>query len=108
VEVAFAANIKNDVEMLAEAGSIATYATNMPESEIPVWQLVFKNLRLFFVGSDDVPSEAKLQATRDINYALQSGWRGLDIAKTFPLEDIVGAHEFVEHPTKSGRAIVTI
>jgi NADPH:quinone reductase len=69
VEVAFGANIKTDTEVLAQGGSIATYATNTPMPETPVWQLVFVNARLFFVGSDDVPAEAKIDATRDINKA---------------------------------------
>ena len=108
VEVAFAANIASDIEVLAQGGSIATYATNAPKSEIPVWQLVFMNANLFFVGSDDIPVEAKLQATGDINHAPESGWRGLDIAATFPLDDIAAAHERVEHPEGPGRVIVTI
>src|SRR5262244_1769727 len=37
VEVAFAANIKIDVEVLAQGGSIATYATNAATPEIPFW-----------------------------------------------------------------------
>ena len=76
VEVAFGANIKTDTQMLAQGGSIATYATNSPMPEIPVWQLVFVNARIFFVGSDDVPAEAKIEATRDINKALEAGWKG--------------------------------
>jgi len=55
---------------LAQGGSIATYATNAPTPEIPVSQLVFMNARLFFVGSDDVPADAKTEATRAINQAL--------------------------------------
>lgn len=35
VEVAFAANIKTDIEVLAQGSSIATYATNIPIAEIP-------------------------------------------------------------------------
>jgi NADPH2:quinone reductase len=108
VEVAFAANIAGDIEVLAQGGSIATYATNAPKSEIPVWQLVFINASLFFVGSDDIPIEAKLRATGDIGHALESGWRGLDIAATFPLDDIAVAHERVEHPEGPGRVIVRI
>jgi NADPH2:quinone reductase len=108
VEVAFAANIKIDVEVLAEGGSIATYATNAPMPEIPFWQLVFSNSTTFFIGSDDIPAEAKIEAGRAINEALEAGWRGLDIAQRFPLDDIVQAHEFVEHPKGSGRVIVTI
>jgi NADPH2:quinone reductase len=108
VEVAFAANIKADIEVLAQGGSIATYATGVPTPEIPVWLLVFSNARLFFIGSDDVPTEAKLEATRAINQALIAGWQGLDIAARFSLDDIARAHEFVEHPTKQGRVVVTM
>jgi len=108
VEVAFAANIDTDVAVLAQGGSIATYATNAPTPAIPFWQLVFINARLFFVGSDDVPAGAKVEAARAINRALEAGWPGLDIAGTFPLDDIAGAHEAVEHPAKSGRVIVMI
>ena len=108
VEVAFGANIKTDIEVLAQGGSIATYATNTPMPETPVWQLVFVNARLFFVGSDDVPVEAKIEATRDINKALEAGWKGLDIAEIVPLSQIARAHGLVEHPVKPGRVIVAV
>jgi hypothetical protein len=36
----------------------------------------------------------------------ETGWQGLEIAERFPLDEIAKAHEFVEHPTKSGRVIV--
>jgi len=62
----------------------------------------------FFVGSDDVPADAKLEATRDINAALEAGWDGQDIAARFPLDELAAAHDWVEHPKASGRAIVTI
>ena len=108
IEVAFAANIQNDMEVLAQGGSIATYATNEPSPLIPFWQLVFVNARIFFIGSDDVPLEAKSDAARAINHALEGGWQGLDIAEVIPLEEIARAHALVEHPSKAGRVIVSI
>jgi len=108
VEVAFGANINTDIAVLKHGGSIASYATNTPAPEVPIWQLVFINARLFFVGSDDVPMDAKLQATHDINRALEAGWKGLDIAERFPLRAIAKAHEAVEHASKPGRVILTI
>ncbi len=108
VEVDLGANIKTDVDMLAVGGSIATYASSIFTPEIPFWLLIFSNIRLFFIGSDDVPTEAKLEATQAANQALAAGWAGQDIAQRFSLDHIAQAHDFVEHPTKSGRVIVTI
>jgi NADPH2:quinone reductase len=108
VEVAFAVNVKIDVDVLAEGGSIATYATNAPTPTIPFWLLVFKNIRIFFLGSDDFPRDGKVAAAQAINQALAKGWQGLDIGARFSLGDIAAAHEFVEHPTQAGRVIVVI
>ena len=41
---------------------MATYATDASTPEIPFWQPVFGNARVFFIGSDDVPTEAKVEA----------------------------------------------
>ena len=64
VEVAFGANIDADVAMLKMGGSIGAYATDNATPKIPFWLMVFKNLRVFFLGSDDFPTEVKLAATR--------------------------------------------
>ena len=108
VEVAFGANITADIEMLSVEGSIATYASDVSTPELPFWPLVFINARVFFLGSDDFPLEAKVRAAGDISHALESGWEGLDIVEQVPLADIARAHELVEHPTKQGRVVVTI
>lgn len=108
VEVAFGANVESDVELLKSGGSIATYATDNAAPKIPFWQMVFKNMRLFFLGSDDFPLEAKVAAARDLNAALESGWSGFEIAERVPLSDIARAHELVEHPTRRGRIVVIV
>ncbi len=108
VEVDFAANIKTDVDILAVGGSVASYASSTFAPEVPFWLMIFSNLRLFFVGSDDVPAEEKLEAAQAVNQAYVAGWQGFDIAQRFSLDDIAQAHEFVEHPTNSGRVVVSI
>jgi NADPH2:quinone reductase len=108
VEVAFAANLATDLEVLAVGGSIATYATDVDAPRIPFWQLLFKNIRVFFVGSDDFPAEAKIAAATAINVLLVSGWQGFEIAERFPLEEIATAHERVESPVRRGRVVVTL
>jgi hypothetical protein len=64
--VAFGANTDADVEMLKMGGSIGAYATDNATPKIPFWLMVFKNLRLYCLGSDDFP-EANVAATRDLN-----------------------------------------
>jgi len=108
VEVAFGANIESDVELLKMDGSIATYATDNANPGIPFWHMVFKNIRVFFLGSDDFPKEAKILAAQDLNAALEMGWPGFEIAERVPLAEIARAHELVEHPTHSGRVVVIL
>src|ERR1700722_19902769 len=108
VEVAFGANIERDVELLTMGGSIATYATNAATPTIPFWQMVFKNIQLFFLGSDDFLPEAKAAAARDINAALEAGWSGFAIGERIPLSEIARAHELAEHPQHPGRVVVTL
>ena len=108
VEVAFGANIDADVELLKVGGSIGAYATDNATPKIPFWLMVFKNIRVFLLGSDDFPTEAKVAATRDLNDALQAGWRGFEIGERIPLSEIARAHELAEHPMRRGRVIVTV
>lgn len=108
VEVAFAANIEVDIELLKLGGSIASYATDNAMPKIPFWQMVFKNVRVFFLGSDDFPKEAKQQAARDLNAALEAGWSGFEIGERIPLPDIAHAHELVERAVRPGRIVVVL
>jgi NADPH2:quinone reductase len=108
VEVAFGANIEADIESLKMGGSIATYATDNATPKIPFCQMVFKNIRLFFLGSDDFPAEAKAEAAQDLNAALEAGWPGFEIAERVPLAEIARAHELAEHPARSGRIVVIL
>jgi NADPH2:quinone reductase len=108
VEVAFGANIESDVELLKNSGSIASYATDSATPKIPFWEMVFKNIRVFFLGSDDFPTDAKILAAQDLNRALEAGWAGFEIGERIPLSDIARAHELAEHPVRRGRIVVTI
>lgn len=108
VEVAFAANIGADERMLKLGGSIAAYASNAPEATIPFWPLVFKNIRVFFLGSDDFPLEAKRRAAQDLSTAIEQAWVGLPIGARFGLEDIAEAHTFIEQRRGRGRVVVVL
>ncbi len=108
VDVAFHANIAINVEVLSVGGSIATYASGNASPAIPFWALVFKNVSVFFLGSDDFPAQAKAAAARGLNDALEAGWAGLPIGATYGLGSIVDAHEAVEARAVEGRVIVKV
>ena len=108
VEVAFGGNGATDGELLTLGESIAPYATDVALPQIPFRPLLYKNVQVCFVGSDDVPAEAKVVSTREVNAALAAGWAGFEIAERLPLEEITRAHEFVEHPVQRGRVVVTL
>lgn len=107
VEVAFAANIDIDLQVLAPGASIAAYASNEARPSIPFWELLFKNARILLQGSDDFPMEDKLAAAAAANEMLGGGWRGLRIDKTFDLADIAAAHEYAEAGPQ-GRVVLNL
>ena len=55
-----------------------------PAPAIPFWPFVFKNVRLFFLGSDDFPAEAKLAAAGALSETLAEGeWPGFEVEAHF-------------------------
>jgi NADPH2:quinone reductase len=108
VEVAFGANIAIDLELLSVHGSLATYATDAATPPIPFWPLLFKNIRVDFLGSDDFGPADKVEAARAINDALVAGWEGFEIAERLPLDEVATAHERLEASGMRGRVVVLL
>jgi NADPH2:quinone reductase len=108
VEVAFDENVAVDVEVLKVGGSLSAYATARSEPSIPFWPLVFKNVRVFFLGSDDFPLSAKVDAAHAVNAMLEAGWPGFEISERYPLERAADAHESVESRRAGGRVVLQV
>ena len=108
MEVAFGANIDTDVELLKRGGVHRHVCDRPGAAPIPFWPMAFKNVRVFFLGSDDFIPEEKRSAAEDLNRSLEAGWSGFEIAERVPLEDIALAHQLVEHPRSPGRVVVIV
>lgn len=108
VEVAFDANIGLDELVLRPGGSIAAYATRAAEPALPFWPLVFKNIRIDFLGSDDFPPEAKQAAAARLNEALAGGWSGPRVDVRTPLDGVAVAHVAVEERRVAGRVVLVL
>jgi NADPH:quinone reductase len=109
VEVAFGRNLALDTEAIAPFGTIAAYSSDADaEPRLPFWDLLFKNVVIRLVGSDDLPGEANRKAAADITACLEVGALHPRIARRLPLERIAEAHEAVEGGRSDGRVILDI
>jgi NADPH2:quinone reductase len=108
VEVAFDANIDVDMMVLANEGSIAAYATNNPRPSMPFWDLLFKNARVLLLNSEDFSLDQKQAAAVDVNGLLTSGWQGIHMDRTFPLQEIAAAHDHVAGKRGAGRVVLVL
>ena len=63
---------------------------------IPFWPLVFKNVRLFFLGQRRLPGRGQGRRGTRPERGPGGGWPGFEIGARFPLEAIAEAHEAIE------------
>jgi NADPH:quinone reductase len=103
VEVAPAVNAALDAAVLAPNGTVAVYANEGGGGavELPVRELMFRNVRYQFVLVYTVPAEAKQQGVADVAAAVADGAlpvgeeAGLPLHR-YPLEQTAEAHAAVE------------
>ncbi|MFJ6657425.1 NADPH:quinone reductase [Streptomyces sp. NPDC091377] len=107
VEVALSDNADLDNAVAAENAVIAAYATRADRTEVPFWPLLFKNVTLRLLGSDDFPGPARRQAVRDLTAAAAVGALSVGIGARFPLERIAAAHDRVDAGGR-GRVVVDL
>ena len=108
VEVALSANADLDAEVAAPEAVIAAYASPDPRPALPFWPLLFANVTLRLLGSDDFPAAAKQQAARDLTAAAAAGALRVPVAAVYPLDEIATAHEAVEAGSPAGRILLAI
>jgi NADPH:quinone reductase len=96
VEVSLSDNADLDAQVLAIGGVIAAYASRRDRPELPFWPLLFTNVTLRLLGSDDFPSAAKQQAAADLTAAAADGALAIPVADPLPLDQIAAAHDRVD------------
>jgi NADPH2:quinone reductase len=107
IEVAFSDNIDLDAQVASEHAVIAAYATRMDRPEFPFWPMLFNNVTIRLLGSDDFPATAKQQAATDLTSAADQSALSIDISEPLPLERIAEAHDRVDvHAT--GRVLLRV
>jgi NADPH2:quinone reductase len=108
VEVAFDANVALDAAVVRQGATIAAYASVVAEPKLPFWTLLFANVTLRLVGSDDLTAEARRRAAETLTAAVAAGTLRFPVAATLPLAETATAHELVERPAGPGKVVVAV
>jgi len=106
IEVAFAENIDLDAAVAHNDTIIAAYATGHDRPALPFWPMLFNNITIRLLGSDDFPAEAKRQAADDLTAAAADGALSIPV-EAFPLDQAAAAHDRVDAGSRA-RILLTI
>jgi NADPH:quinone reductase len=107
IEVAFSDNVDLDAAVAANQAVIAAYATRQDRSGFAFWPMLFDNITIRLLGSDDFPAAAKQQAAADLTAAARAGALSVTVDALLPLEQAAQAHDRVDQSAR-GRVLLTI
>lgn len=107
IEVAFSDNIDLDAAVAGNNTVIAAYATRVDRPDLPFWPMLFNNVAIQLLGSDDFPTEAKISAARDLTRAAAEQALDIPVRTTLPLSETSTAHEAVDEGSR-GRVLVAV
>lgn len=96
VEVALSDNGDLDASVVANEAVIATYFSRGHRIDLPFAPLLFANVTLRLLGSDDFSFDAKQHAARDLTAAAAAGALSVRVGAVLPLADIAAAHNRVD------------
>ena len=107
VEVAFSDNVDLDAAIVRNLATIAAYATGSDRPDFPFWPMLFDNVTVRLLGSDDFPPEAKRQAALDLTTAASQGAITVKVGTALPIDSIASAHDLVDAGTRE-RVLLTM
>ena len=108
IELDIAANGKLMPQVLHPRGTIVVYGTGAPEAEVPLFFFLRSAITLKFVYVYELTAAERTAALGAISRGLEAGTLINNVAATYPLADIVAAHEAVEDGKVLGNVVVTI
>jgi NADPH2:quinone reductase len=108
IELDIAANAKLMPQVLRPRGTIVVYGTGAPEAEVPLFFFLRSAITLKFIFVYELTAAERTTALGAISRGLEAGTLINNVAATYPLADIVAAHEAVEDGKAIGNVVVTI
>jgi NADPH2:quinone reductase len=105
IEVALDANADLDAAVIANDGVIATYFARGDRVDLPFPPLLFANVLVRFLGSDDFDADVKRAAMEDLVAGAARGEVSVRIGSVLPLAEAAAAHELVD-AGRGGRVLL--
>ena len=107
IEVSFSDNVDLDARVIRNGGILAAYGTREDRPSLPFWPMLFENVIVRLLGSDDFPVEAKQQAATELTAAAAAGALLVSQYTKLPLEQIAAGHDLVDQGMR-GRALIDV
>ena len=96
IELDFAANAKLLPGVLRPRGTVVVYGTGSPEAQIPAQWLLVSQIAIKFIFVYELTAQEREAAVGTITRMLTERRLINNVALTYPLDQIVAAHEAVE------------
>jgi NADPH:quinone reductase len=108
IELDVAANAPLIPQVLRPRGTVVVYGTGAAEAPMPLMFCLRNAITLKFIYVYELDADERRAALAAIEQAILSGRLLTNIGMTFPLADIVAAHEAVEQGKALGNVVVQI
>jgi NADPH:quinone reductase len=108
IELDFAANAKLLPGVLRPRGTVVVYGTGAPESQIPAQWLLVNAIAIKFIFVYELTPQEREAAVGAITRMLAEKRLINNVAVTYPLDQIVAAHEAVEQGKIPGNVVVRL
>ncbi|GGA15794.1 NADPH:quinone reductase [Neptunicoccus cionae] len=109
VELEFGVNAPLLTEVMRQSGTIAAYGSaGDPAPQLPFMPMMFKDLTLRMILVYILSPEARRQSIDGLTAMLEADQLTHSVAASYPLDQVVTAHERVEAADKMGSVVVTL
>jgi hypothetical protein len=103
IEVALSAKADLDAAIVRNGAVLAAYASPKDRPELPFRPMLFANVTMRLLGSDDFPLRAKDSAARDLTHAAAQSALSITNAEIVPLAQIAAQIPAAQELIESGR-----
>jgi len=107
VEVAFSDNVDLDAAVAADYAVVAAYGSNEDRPAFPFRSMLWANVTIRLLGSDDFPVAVKREAAIALTAAARDGALSIPIGNPLPLDRIAEAHDRVDSGARE-RVLLTL